>query len=171
MTNALARRRGGRGLYKKGAAAQRRSDHKRRTLPEYLIQSDIDELLRAAPHHGARLLMLIQWRAGLRISEALSLTMADINLDDDPPTLRVLGKGSKERIVPVHPELQAALRYIPPSLGPVLGHVHRGTAWRWIKEAARRAPDLAGKRITTHTLRHSAARHWLANRVQINVVQ
>ena len=50
----------------------------------------------------------------------------------------------------------------------------RATAWRWLKEALGRAEELGvntlGRSIGTHTLRHSAARHWLASGVPINVV-
>ena len=55
---------------------------------------------------GARLLMLEEWRAGLQVSEALALEVADLSLDAELPTIRVQsGKGRKARIVPVHPEL------------------------------------------------------------------
>lgn len=53
--------------------------------------------------------------------------------------------------------------------------VSRQTGWRWVKDAQARAEELgtlrAGKVVKTHTLRHSAARHWLVNRVPINSVQ
>ncbi len=48
------------------------------------------------------------------------------------------------------------------------------TAWRWVKIALKRAVELNqipyGRKVATHTLRHSAARHWLASGVPINVV-
>ena len=54
--------------------------------------------------------MLEQWRAGLRVSEALDLEVRDLSLDSTHPTLRVRsGKGGKSRLVPVHPELHSAL--------------------------------------------------------------
>ena len=54
--------------------------------------------------------MLEQWRAGLRVSEALDLEVRDLSLDAAYPTLRVrASKGGKSRLVPVHPELHAAL--------------------------------------------------------------
>ena len=61
--------------------------------------------------------MLLQWRAGLRVSEALdleaanlALEAADLSLHPDQPTIRVRqGKGGRSRIVPVHPELLNAL--------------------------------------------------------------
>ena len=79
-------------------------------LPEYLEAHEVDALIRAAPNPRARLLFLIEWRAGLRISEALAVETRDLSLDTERPTIRVRqGKGSKARIVPVHAELHAAL--------------------------------------------------------------
>ena len=76
-------------------------------LPEYLEAHQVEALVRAAPNPRARLLFLIEWRAGLRISEALALEARDLSLDGEFPSLHVReGKGSKPRIVPVHPELQ-----------------------------------------------------------------
>lgn len=78
-----------------------------RPLPEYLTASEVDVMLDCAPHEDARLLMLIQWRAGLRISEALALTWADVRLDEEQPTIRVRrGKGNRPRMVPLHSELR-----------------------------------------------------------------
>ena len=160
----------------------RRLDPRRRRphvgLPEYLEKAEVEALIRAGETPQARLLMLTQWRAGLRVSEALALEAADIALDGDRPTLRVRrGKGSKPRLVPLHPELAAAYRsalnYGAPARGPICT-VARSTAWRWVKTALVRAQELGaippGRRVATHTLRHSAARHWLASGVPINVV-
>ena len=121
---------------------------------------------------------MVQWRAGLRLSEALALEAIDLNLDGDNPILRVReGKGSRSRVVPMHPELAAGIRNFL-----TFGNVRRGlifdtsrsTAWRWLKTALARAEELnqipAGRKVATHTLRHSAARHWLASGVPINVV-
>ena len=120
--------------------------------------------------------MLLQWRAGLRVSEALALEAADLSLNSDQPTLRVRqGKGNRSRIVPVHPELLnalvAVLQFADLGRGSIIG-VSRSTAWRWVKEAANRAVALgalaAGRRIGTHTFRHSFARHLLLHGVPIN---
>jgi integrase len=164
-------------LYPKPLAVQQ-SSGRNRSLPEYLLPEEVNALIHAAPHGQARLIMVEQWRAGLRVSEAVSLTVEDLQLDGDNPTMRVRqGKGHKDRIVPVHPELAAAFRQVI-DFGNVrrgvLVPVSRATAWRWTKAALAKAQELGsippGRWVGTHTLRHSAARHWLASGVPINVV-
>ena len=145
-------------------------------LPEYLEAHEVQSIIRAADDPRARLLMMEQWRAGLRVSEALTLEVADLSLDAELPTLRVRhGKGKKSRVVPVHPELAAvfsmALSYGSVSEGRIID-VHRTTAWRWVQKAHVRAEQLGaipvGREIGNHTLRHSYARHLLMNGIPIN---
>ena len=173
-TTALTRRRRPRGRYPKRADGDRQK--RVRKLPEYLEADEVNAIIRAAPNPRAKLLMLEQWRAGLRVSEALQLEVRDLSLDATHPTLRVrAGKGGRSRLVPVHPELHAALTsalsYGSISQGKLI-EAHPATAWRWVQAAAKRAEELgalpAGKRIGTHTLRHSYARHYLVNGVPIN---
>ncbi len=157
---------------RRSVAKQRASGHvaRRSTIPDFLTPSQVQVLIGAAPCVDAELLMLIQFRAGLRISEALSLTVSDLRAEDTPPVLIVRqGKGGKDRVVPIHPELGAALSSHMRYRGNGrLVSAARTTAWRWYKEAQSSA-DIDG-RISTHTLRHSAARHWLQSGVPINVV-
>ena len=154
-----------------GAAPKRE-----RRIPEYLEADEVNAIIRAAPSPKAKLLMLQQWRAGLRVSEALDLEVRDLSLDTASPTLRVRsGKGGKSRLVPVHPELHgalsSALAYGDISQGRIV-EAHPATAWRWVKAAVKRAEELGaispGKRVSTHTLRHSYARHLLMNGIPIN---
>ena len=139
--------------------------------------SRVDALIRAAPNPRARLLFLVEWRAGLRNSEALAVEARDLSLDTDRPTMRVRrGKGSKARIVPVHAELHAALTSALQfgNIGQVdrLVSASRSTSDRWIKAAAARAEELGaippGRHISNHTLRHSYARHLLMHGIPIN---
>ena len=171
-TTAVGRRRRPRGLHPKRTTQELQV----KKLPEYLEADEVNAIIRAADDPRARLLMLEQWRAGLRISEALALQVSDLSLDTDRPTLRVrFGKGRKSRIVPVHPELEAALTTAL-SYGNVSGgriiDAHRTTAWRWVQKAVERAEQLGaiplGREVGTHTFRHSYARHLLMNGIPIN---
>ena len=179
-TTALARDNGRKPTKKQLVAQQRAIGNvaRRSSLPEYLEPPEVEVLIHAAPHGQARLIMLEQWRAGLRVSEAVALEVSDLQLDGYNPTLRVRqGKGHKDRIVPAHPELAAAFRQVIDfgnvRRGPLV-NTTRSTAWRWVKTALSHAQELgsipAGRWVGTHTLRHSAARHWLASGVPINVV-
>ena len=201
-TQAVARQRRPRGRYPKtqdGAAPKRE-----KRIPEYLEADEVNAIIRAAPSPKAKLLMLQQWRAGLRVSEALDLEVRDLSLDTASPTIRVRpftlpstvnptaraarqglcrhasgaarsGKGGKTRLVPVHPELHgaltSALAYGDINQGRLI-EAHVTTAWRWVKTAVKRAEELgaisSGKHISTHTLRHSYARHLLMNGIPIN---
>lgn len=146
------------------------------SLPEYLEQEEVQALIRCAATPQSRLLMLVMWRAGLRVSEALNLERRDLNIDADLPNIRVRqGKGHRDRIVPCHPELVAglsnALSYGSVGSGRIID-VDRSTAWRWTQSAYSRAVAQgslpAGKKLHPHTLRHSYARHLLLNGIPLN---
>ena len=162
-----------RGQYPKRQDSERRP----KPLPEYLEAHEADALIRAAPNSRAALLFLVQWRAGLRVSEALALEVRDLSLDSGLPTIHVRrGKGAKPRIVPVHPELHSALssslQFGNIAQGDRLIKALRSTADRWIRAAKAKAEEAgaipAGRRISSHTLRHSYARHLLVNGIPIN---
>lgn len=79
-------------------------------LLEYQEACQVEVLIRAVPNPWARLLFLIEWRAGLRISEALALEARDLSLEINLLSIRVReGKGGKSGIVPVRPELPTVL--------------------------------------------------------------
>ena len=175
-----ARRGAARGRYPKGGG--RLQNGGKGNLPEYLEAAEVEDLMRYAPHNDCRILMLIQWRAGLRVSEALALEARDLQLDTERPTMRVrLGKGQRTRIVPVHPELAGALRLRLNYGGPrakqttrLVGVNTRKQAAVWIRQAVERAVEAGvlapGRRITSHTFRHSYARHMLGNGIPLNVL-
>ena len=146
-------------------------------LPDYLVKSEVDALIAAGEDWRAQLFMTVQWQAGLRISEALGLRIADLRFVDANPTVKVAGKGGKERYVPAHERLIEAIsqaRFHHPEIDKTgrLFAVSRRTASRWVERArdkAIAAGDLPeGARVSTHTLRHSFARHMLASQVPIN---
>ena len=170
---AVQRYRRPRGQYPK----RQDTDRRPKPLPEYLEAHEVDALIRAAPNSRAALLFLVQWRAGLRVSEALALEVRDLSLDSGLPTIHVRrGKGAKPRIVPVHPELHSALasslQFGNIAQGDRLIKASRSTADRWIRAAKSKAEEAgaipAGRRISSHTLRHSYARHLLVNGIPIN---
>ena len=176
MTKTTPIRRRGRGLHPRRDPLQQLTGAKRRILPGYLEAAEVQAILDAAPNPRAKLLILLQWRAGLRVSEALALEPRDLSLNADRPTLRVRsGKGGKARVVPVHPELQAALiavlNYADVGRGRIIS-ASRSAAWRWVKQAAFQAEVYGtlppGRRVGRHTFRHSYARHLLMHGMPIN---
>ena len=82
-TTAISRRRRPRGRYPKtqeGATPKRQ-----KRIPEYIEADEVNAIIRAAPNPKAKLLMLQQWRAGLRVSEALDLEVRDLSFDAATP--------------------------------------------------------------------------------------
>lgn len=129
-----------------------------------------------------RAILELLYATGARISELTSL-----NLDDllDPTMLRLFGKGSKERVVPVGSYAQKALSAYLVRARPVLIGKGRGTpalflnqrgtrltrqsAWQIISDAAEKAGLVA--EVSPHTLRHSFATHLLEGGADVRVVQ
>ena len=133
-------------------------------------------LIAAASNPQVRLLILEQWRVSLRVSEALALQTRDLYLDTDRPTLLLRqGKGCRPRVVPVHPEFQAALiaatGFGALVDGPLIP-VTRVTAWRRVRQAVGRVVEAGqlgpNRQVGTYTLRHSFARHLLLNGIPLN---
>lgn len=162
----VARRRGGRDLYKtrpaelQNTGTKSNPGQKPKKLREYLEVAEVQALVDHAPQPTARLCMMLQWRAGLRISEAIRVTPPDVHLDANPPEIKIRqGKGRKDRIGPAHFDLAYALKN---AIGmwklkkgdPMIG-VTRQVAGRWYKEALAKCYELElipeGKPCATHT--------------------
>jgi integrase/recombinase XerD len=160
-----------------------------RLLPETLTQPEVERLL-AAPRPEAildRALLELLYAAGLRISEALNLDLEDLSLDG--AFVRVIGKGDRERLVPVGEVALDALRawlagpraalveahhVAPVRGGPLLigtsgRRLARQQAWAIVKRAAAAAG--LGGRVSPHTLRHSFATHLLEGGADLRIVQ
>jgi len=166
-----------------------------RLLPETLTQDETVRLLEAAAGPDerpdaalrSRALLELLYAAGLRISEALGLDREDLSIDGG--FVRVVGKGDRERLVPVgdvalnwlrrwladsRPALLALHHVTPPRGGPLFlgergGRLGRQQAWATVKAAATRA-GLAD-RVSPHTLRHSFATHLLEGGADLRIVQ
>ena len=144
-------------------------------------------LLEAAPDLRGRALLELLYAAGLRVSEALGLDREDLSFDG--AFVRVIGKGDRERLVPVGdialdwlsrwlaegwPALLALhhvepLRGGPLFLGPRGGRLARQQAFKIVRDAAKRAGLPPG--VSPHTLRHSFATHLLEGGADLRIVQ
>lgn len=158
-------------------------------LPKAISVHEVELLLSAASMGEStaslrdRAMVEVLYGAGARISEAVGLDVDDIDLEQG--SVRLLGKGSKERIVPLGRFARDAVTAYTvrarPSFAvrgkgtPALflnqrgGRLSRQSAWKAIHAAAERA-DLGGK-ISPHTLRHSFATHLLDGGADVRVVQ
>jgi integrase/recombinase XerD len=122
-----------------------------------------------------RMVLRSIYATGLRISEALHLTAAQI--DSSRMVVRVLGKGQKERLVPLSPrlleELRAYWRATRPTQWMFPGKDrHRPLNTATVQKACKRACRDAGlPRITPHTLRHCHATHLLEAGVDTRTIQ
>jgi integrase/recombinase XerD len=158
-----------------------------RSLPKSLTEQDV-ELLLGAPDVQAplglrdRTMLEVLYATGLRVSELVGLSAAQVSLDMG--VVRVMGKGSKERLVPLGEEaLDWIRRYLAEGravllagkLSDALFVTHRGEGmtrqmfWYLIKKHARQAG--LNKPLSPHTLRHAFATHLLNHGADLRVVQ
>lgn len=160
-------------------------------LPKAISTSEVERLLEAAsvgdgpgPLRDRALLELV-YSTGARISEAVGLDVDDLDLTAGEASVRLFGKGRKERMVPVGSYAVAAVEAYLVRARPAFSAHGRGTpavflntrgerlsrqsAWVILRRAAERA-GLGGS-ISPHTLRHSFATHLLAGGADIRVVQ
>lgn len=191
----------GEGLIAADVAASLELPRQTRLLPETLTVDEVEALLEATGPTGGngdvgsseamairdRALLELLYAAGLRISEALGLDGDDLSREG--AFVRVVGKGDRERLVPVG---EVALEWLGRWIdGPrkallALAHVEairggplfltvrgrrlaRQQAWAIVKDAAARAE--LSDRVSPHTLRHSFATHLLEGGADLRVVQ
>jgi integrase/recombinase XerD len=158
-----------------------------RRLPKAITIHQVEALLNAVSGDDPvkvrdRAILELLYATGARITEIVSLDLDDLV---DPTLLRVLGKGSKERLVPVGRYAQTALEAYLVRTRPLLavngkgtpalflnqrgGRLSRQSAWQIIHDASQ-AANLPGE-ISPHTLRHSFATHLLEGGADVRVVQ
>jgi integrase/recombinase XerD len=197
----------GEGLIAVDVAAHLDLPRETRRLPETLTVGEVERLLEAAAGEAApsgqaapsgeavsdpqrvrdRALMELLYAAGLRVSEALRLDAEDLSLDGS--FVRVIGKGDRERLVPIGEVALAWLRRYADTVRPAwlsIAHVAparggpvfltprgrrlaRQQAWTIVKGAAQAAG--LGDRVSPHTFRHSFATHLLEGGADLRVVQ
>lgn len=159
-----------------------------KTLPKILSIEEIEELI-AAPNTGKpqglrdRAMLEILYATGMRISECISLNLADLHLTMG--FVRCFGKGGKERIIPLgQSALTASENYLkegrpklikPKNKTDAIFVNQRGKAltrqgvWKLMKEHARKAG--IQNEIMPHTMRHSFATHMIENGADLRAVQ
>lgn len=184
----------GEGLIERDVASLLDLPRTARQLPDTLDVAEVEALLEAPDAETpaglrARALLELLYSCGLRVSEALNLDLEDVSLDES--SVRVIGKGDRERRLPVGDVAVAALdRYVAeirPQLlarsklpttnrrgGPLFvtdrgQRLGRMAAWRLIRRAAL-VGGVTGH-VTPHTLRHSFATHLLEGGADLRVVQ
>ncbi|MFV0461155.1 MAG: site-specific tyrosine recombinase XerD [Actinomycetales bacterium] len=193
------------GTVTEDVAAQVRPPATPQRLPKALTQIQVRRLLEAAGVGDTpiglrdRALLEVLYATGARISEAIGLDLDDLpeqvlradrapsegGSDPDSAQVRLLGKGDKERIVPLGSYAQAALQAYLVRGRPALvttgrgtaavfvnvrgGRLSRQSAWSALSAAAERAH--LGVQVSPHTLRHSFATHLLEGGADVRVVQ
>jgi integrase/recombinase XerD len=158
-----------------------------RSLPKSLSEEDVELLLNAPDTNTPlgmrdRTMFEVLYATGLRVSELVGLSVAQVSLDMG--VVRVMGKGSKERLVPLGEEaldwLQRYLREMRPvllsgKLSDAMFVTQRGKAmtrqmfWYLIKRHAKYGG--LNKPLSPHTLRHAFATHLLNHGADLRVVQ
>lgn len=161
-----------------------RSPIRYQLLPHCLTQQEVTLLLDMPDRNifnGARDAVILEllYATGLRISELCNLNFYDIGTD----SVRVMGKGGKERIIPIYQQALSTLDSYLISFYPIKQpsitsplfvskkgiRINRSSMWRRIQYYSKKAGFT--KKITPHTLRHSFATHLLENGADIRVIQ
>jgi integrase/recombinase XerD len=158
-----------------------------KTLPKVLDSTDVDALMSAPDRSHPRgrrdaAMLELLYATGLRVSELLRLRLGDIHLDAG--YLRCWGKGSKERVVPLGSQADAAVQQYLAGGRPVLlqgkrsdflfvnrqgGALSRQGFWKRLKRYGIQAG--IAQPLSPHVLRHSFATHLLENGADLRAVQ
>lgn len=152
-------------------------------LPHFMTLDEVDRLLAAAEPQNRnglrdRAMIEVLYATGLRVSELVNLRLDGVNLDAG--FLRCVGKGNKERVVPLGAAAREAVKsYLGKARGPhaseILFLTSRGSAltrmefWKILKHYAEKAR--IRKNISPHVLRHSFATHLLERGADLRAVQ
>ncbi|MDR2644875.1 MAG: site-specific tyrosine recombinase XerD [Endomicrobium sp.] len=153
-------------------------------LPSMLTFDEVIHLLNAVTDEDEvnirnRAMLELLYATGLRVSELINLKFSNINLQDN--FLRIIGKGSKERLIPFGEKARSFINIYLLKRKPYASHednifisrlgkkLSRVEFWRQLKNIVKKAG--INKNITPHTLRHSFATHLLAGGADIRFVQ
>jgi integrase/recombinase XerD len=158
-----------------------------RSLPQSLTEEEVESLL-AAPvvgeplGHRDRAMLEVLYATGVRVSELINLRISQVNLNQG--VLRIIGKGDRERLIPLGDEAQDWIRAFinGPRVEILLerqtdflfptrrgDRMTRQAFWHIIKRYAKKAG--VKKKLSPHTVRHAFATHLLNNGADLRVVQ
>ncbi|MFN8508183.1 MAG: site-specific tyrosine recombinase XerD [Dehalococcoidia bacterium] len=178
------------GLVPRDPTEQLKSPQVGKSLPRALSVKEVDELLEQPARRNTpearrdKAMLELLYATGLRVTELVSLDLADVALESDPVTVRCVGKGERERVLPLYQravdELRQYIFHVRPRLvrnrrEPALFVNRRGERltrqgfWLILKNYAREAK--LDKTITPHTLRHTYATHMLSGGMPLRNVQ
>ncbi len=159
-------------------------------VPQPLSTSEVDRLLRAPLAHDSAeatrdaAMLELMYATGMRVTELVSLNMDSVHLTPRPGYVRCLGKGAKERTIPVYDQAARSLeRYLDEARPTLLRNrpqsalfvnrrgerLTRQGFWLILKGYANEAQ--IGSHVTPHTLRHSFATHMLRGGASLRAVQ
>ncbi len=170
-----------RGVVERNPARETRGPRRAQKLVSFLPIDEATALVDARALGGAArdrdvAILEVLYATGLRVSELTGLDVEAI--DRTERTVRVLGKGRKERIVPYGAAAEKALeRYLAPrpaARGPLFVNARGGRLTdRSVRNVVRRAARSAGvvRRVTPHTLRHTFATHLLDAGADLRAIQ
>ena len=163
---------------------------KRYTKPMlgYLTREEMQAVLNAPDGatwtgHRDRVMFGVMYNTGGRVSEIIGLYREDL-VDAQVRSLRIRGKGRKERVVPLWKQTAAALaqwlkRLDPPPHGSLFPNARGQSLSRSgvedrlavaVEKAAKSCPSLRDKSVSPHTIRHTTAMHFLQSGVDITVI-
>ena len=161
--------------------------HVEKTLPDFLTVNELNKLFNSISEEDSyelrdKTIFELLYSSGLRISEAIDLKTGDVDFDNMFVT--VIGKGNKQRMVPIGKESSRLLyKYKQESRPSIIGsrdsdflfvskkgsQLNRKSVWRLLKNYVTRTE--IQKNITPHTLRHSFATHLIENGADLRSVQ
>ena len=173
-------------LIKKNPADYLQSPKTKKSLPKYLTEEEILTLIDCASKKNLRIHLLLEmlYASGMRVSELVSLPISSVVRDDK--TVCILGKGNKERLVPLNNHTLNLLnkwllkrefslkkgrqsKWLFPSFSKS-GHLTRDGFFKSLKEIALDA-GIPPECVSPHVFRHSFASHLIAHEADLRSVQ
>ena len=172
------------GLLKDNPAVAVSTPKLERRLPNFLTEPEVSKLLETPPDTGAwplrdRAILETLYSTGIRVSELVGISMDELDMIGG--SIRVMGKGKRERLAPIGDRalqaIQAYLRQRPPAMaasralfvnqrgGRLSARSVQRLLGKWIKQAS------IAQHVSPHTLRHSFATHLLNRGADLRSVQ